>query len=92
MVTEENSGRKQESLVATSRQNAGRLHLSAVCCGNSSGTKSGVSQEDVRGDIKDVRSGLKVLDPIPICVCMWWFWFSILPSNSQVQLGVLQLN
>lgn len=54
VVTEENSGRKQESLVATPRQNTGRLHLSTVCCGNSSGTEPGVSQEDVRGDIKDV--------------------------------------
>lgn len=51
-----------------------------------------VSQEDVRGDIKDIQSGLGVLDPIPICVCMWWYWFPTLPSNSQVQLGALQFN
>ena len=54
--------------------------------------KQRVSQEDVRGDIKDVQSGLEVLDPIPICMCMWWCWFLTLPSNSQVQLGVLQFN
>ena len=30
---------ESKSLVATPRQNAARLHLSTVCCGNSSGTK-----------------------------------------------------
>lgn len=90
VVTEENSGRKQESCCNPQTKCCQATPFYSLLWQQFWNQR--VSQEDVRGDIKDIQSGLGVLDPIPICVCMWWYWFPTLPSNSQVQLGALQFN